>query len=72
MHRLLARGSFLAAILLTASLLAAPPPGRTARLAYTRDHGAEQCPDEPAFRDAVETRLGYAPWSDAAPRSESP
>jgi hypothetical protein len=68
-HRIVGRGSFLAAILLTARLLAAPPPGRTARLAYVRGHGAEQCPDERAFRDAVETRLGYAPWSDAATRS---
>jgi hypothetical protein len=68
-RRITGRGAFLAAILLAAPLAAAPPPERTTRLAYTRGHGAEQCPDERAFRDAVEARLGYAPWSDAVPRS---
>ncbi len=68
MHRSVGRGAFLAAILLAAPLLAAPP-GRSARLAYTRGRGADQCPGERAFRDAVEARLGYDPWSDAAPRS---
>ena len=34
----------------------------TSRLVYVRAPGAESCPDEPAMRRAVATRLGYDPF----------
>jgi hypothetical protein len=35
-------------------------------LDYQRDAGAEGCPDESRFRDEVEARLGYAPFTSQA------
>jgi hypothetical protein len=35
-----------------------------AKLVYTRESGAEPCPDEPAVRRAVAARLGYDPFVD--------
>src|SRR5262249_39931632 len=41
----------------------------TAELVYTRAAGVEDCPDEAAFRAAVEARLGYDPFrAEAAQR----
>jgi hypothetical protein len=39
------------------------------RLSYTRETGAEACPDELVFRDSVLSRLGYDPFEDSAPRT---
>lgn len=36
--------------------------GESSRLQYVRREGAEQCPDESAFRLAVAARLGYDPF----------
>jgi hypothetical protein len=36
------------------------------RLVFTREPGAEACPDEPAVRLAVAARLGYDPFVDGA------
>ena len=45
----------------------APAARTSARLAYVRESGAEQCPDESVLRDSVLTRLGYDPFDDRAP-----
>jgi hypothetical protein len=50
----------------TAKVCADPPLPRAMRLEYTRERGAERCPDEQAFRDVVEARLTYAPFSPEA------
>jgi hypothetical protein len=34
----------------------------SARLVYSRGHGAESCPDEHALREAVAARVGYDPF----------
>src|SRR6188768_3765956 len=39
----------------------------SARLEYTREVGAESCPDEAALRRAVADRLGYDPFDASAP-----
>ncbi len=41
----------------------------SARLRYELGPGADGCPDEQALRNAVAARLGYDPFSDAAPRT---
>jgi hypothetical protein len=46
----------------------APAARTSVRLAYVRESGAEQCPDESVLRDSVLTRLGYDPFDDRAPR----
>jgi hypothetical protein len=38
-----------------------------ARLVYVREEGADACPTEQAFRDAVSARLGYDPFLAEAP-----
>ena len=43
-----------------ASVTASATP--SARLVYSRAHGAESCPDEQALRDAVSARVGYDPF----------
>ncbi len=56
-------------MLLVTGPLRAETPARAVRLSYRVDRGLERCPDEHALRGAVEARLGYAPWSDDAPRA---
>jgi hypothetical protein len=48
----------LAAVLACATASATP----SARLVYSRAHGAESCPDEQALRSAVAARVGYDPF----------
>jgi hypothetical protein len=66
------RAVSLAVLLGAGSLHAEPAPPltlTTARLVYTRARGAEQCPDEPAVREAVRVRLGYDPFRADATRT---
>ena len=46
----------------------APPPAVTVRLNYSRGPGAELCPDEQGFREAVAANVGRDPFTPAAPR----
>jgi hypothetical protein len=54
---------------LTASPSASAAP--SSRLVYARGPGAERCPDEGAFRRAVEARVGYDPFFPWAPLTVS-
>ena len=51
-----------------ASAWGAPREHAVVHLSYTREVGAEQCPDEASLREAVLARLGYDPFDDEAPR----
>lgn len=52
-----------------AALTGQAPDGKTVRLLYVREAGAESCPAEPDLRAAVTTRLGYDPFRAEAQRS---
>lgn len=45
----------------------ADAPRASTRLTYERGAGADACPDEARLRDEIAARLGYVPFSDAAP-----
>jgi hypothetical protein len=48
---------------------AAPGKRVPVRLSYTREAGADSCPEESVFRDSVLSRLGYDPFEESAPRA---
>jgi RNA polymerase sigma-70 factor, ECF subfamily len=45
----------------------AEPTSSSARLAYTREADADDCPDELGIKSAVASRLGYDPFQTTAP-----
>ena len=56
-------------VVLSAAVFAAPAQaGERARLRFSREATAAECPDERALRDAVSARLGYEPFVADAPR----
>src|SRR5262245_21131356 len=58
----------LVAVLASAFALTAAPTfaRRSARIVYSRDPNAAECPDEVGIRNAVAMRLGYDPFEESA------
>lgn len=67
-HTTWARTSAACLLLLTSSsaLAAAGKANQTARLSYSRAHGAERCPDELSLRAQISASLGYDPFWEPA------
>jgi hypothetical protein len=60
---------FVASVVMVTSFARGALAGESARLAYVRGDGAEQCADEKGLRLAIAVRLGYDPFVAYAPKT---